>query len=155
VDRFTSQPLDLPATSARGTFYRADLIFEGVDHSGASYEARIFLNNTDAGPDTPRDPDNGYAGSYTIFGHGGCVGEEGHCDPATRTTDAFDMRPPHPLVPITKTVSITKALQATGGDSMTVTVVPVVPHPDGARSDDVLDFQRIRLATYEGSAPRS
>ncbi len=31
---------------------------------------------------------------------------------------------------------------------MTVTVVPVVPHPTRPR-DDVLDFQRIRLATYE------
>jgi tyrosinase len=149
VDHFTSRPIDLPRPSARGTFYRADLIFEGVDHSGASYEARIFLDNPDAGPDTPRDPEHGYAGSYTIFGHGGCVGEEGHCDPGTRTTDAFDLRPPHPLEPITKTVPITEALRATTGETMTVTVVPVVPHPDGARTEDVLDFERIRLATYE------
>ncbi len=149
MDRFTSRPLDLPGPAAREAFYRADLIFEGVDHSGPSYEARIFLNNPEAGPDTPRDADSGYAGSFTIFGHGGCVGEEGHCDPATRTTDAFDLRAPHPLEPITKTVQITRALRGTGGETMTVTVVPVVPHADGARTEDVLEFARIRLATYE------
>ena len=55
-----------------------------------------------------------------------------------RTTDAFDLRAPHPLEPITKTVTITRALAAADGDSMTVTVVPVVPHPEGARTDDVL-----------------
>jgi hypothetical protein len=149
VDRFTSAPIDLPAPSARTSFNRADLIFEGVDHSGRSYEARIFLDNPDAGPDTAMDAASGYAGSYTVFGHDGCVGEEGHCDPARRTTDAFDIRAPHPLEPVTKTVTITRALHATAGDTMTVTVVPVVPHADGTRAEDVLQFERIRLATYE------
>jgi tyrosinase len=148
MDRFTSQPIDLPAPSARATFNRADLIFEGVDHSGRSYEARIFLNNPDAGPDSPMDATSGYAGSYTVFGHEGCVGEEGHCDPTRRTTDAFDIRAPHPLEPVTKTVPITRALRATGGETMTVTVVPVVPHADGPKAEDLLHFERIRLATY-------
>jgi len=149
MEHFSSQPIDLPAPAVRSTVYRADLIFEGVDHSGPSYEARIFLDNPDAGPDTPRESGSGYAGSYTIFGHGGCVGEVGHCEPSARTTDAFDLRAPHPLEPVTKTVTITRALRAAQGDSVTVTVVPVVPHPDGARSEDVLDFRRIRLATYQ------
>ena len=148
MDRFVSQPLDLPDPAVGTPFYRADLIFEGVDHSGPSYTARIYINNPDAAVGTGRDVRAGYAGSYTIFGHGGCVGEEGHCDPTARTTDAFDRRAPHPLEPVTKSVTITDALRRVGGRTMTVTVVPVIPTADGARTADVLDFQRIRLATY-------
>jgi hypothetical protein len=29
-------------------FVRADLVFDGVDHSGPSFEARIFINNPKA-----------------------------------------------------------------------------------------------------------
>jgi hypothetical protein len=149
MDRYVSRPIDLPRTEGGAAYYRADLIFEGVDHSGPSYEARIFINNPDAGPDTDRDEASGYAGSYTIFGHGGCVGEEGHCEPTERTTDAFDMRAPHPLEPLTKVVTITGALHRTGGPNMTVTVVPVVPDHEGPKAADVLEFDRVRLATYE------
>jgi hypothetical protein len=150
VNHFVSRPLDLPDPDSGRNFSRADLIFEGVDHSGLSYTARVYLNNPDAGPDTPRDPELGYAGSYAIFGHGGCVGEDGHCDPTIRTTDAFDRRAPHPLEPITKTVTITEALRRVEGRTMTVTVVPIVPTADGAQRADVLEFSRIRLATYAG-----
>src|SRR5579871_3303431 len=61
-------------------FSRADLIFDGVDHSGASFEARVFLNNDKANEETPTLPENGYAGSFHIFGHGGCFGDDiTHC----------------------------------------------------------------------------
>ena len=48
----------------------------------------MYLNNPDASPDTDPTPENGYAGSYYIFGHGGCYGGEGHCEvtPRRRTT---------------------------------------------------------------------
>ena len=41
MTRFHSEPLDLPAD--RTDVARADLIFYGVDHSGPTYEARIFF----------------------------------------------------------------------------------------------------------------
>src|SRR5439155_390785 len=54
--------------------YRADIEFHNVDHAGASYEGRVYLNNQNADENTGYD-DPSYAGSYHIFGHGGCLGD--------------------------------------------------------------------------------
>ena len=145
VDRFISAAIDLP-DDAEDT-YRADLVFYDVDHSGASYEARIFLNSPDANADTPRDDPN-YAGSFHIFGHGGCFGDVGHCDIPTER-DPFDFRSPHQLVPASKTVVITDAFKRiiTPHDkTMTVTVVAFAP---GDTPNDVLQFDAVRLLTYQ------
>ncbi len=145
VDRFVSPPIDLPIDTE--DTYRADLVFYDVDHSGASYEARIFLNVPDADADTPRDHPN-YAGSFHIFGHGGCFGDVGHCDVPTER-DPFDLRPPHQLVPASKTVVITDAFKRIVGphdETMTVTVVAFAP---GDTPNDVLQFATIRLLTYQ------
>jgi len=146
VDRFVSAPIELPAHDGQDPT-RADLVFYDVDHSGASYEARVFINSPDADASTPRDDPN-YAGSFCIFGHGGCFGDVGHCDVPTER-DPFDMRPPHQLVPAAKTVVITEAYQRLVGpedETMTVTVVAVVP---GDTPNDVLRFDTIRLLTYQ------
>ena len=45
--------LELPAGDARPELARADLTFYGLDHSGPSYQVRVFFNNPNAGPDTP------------------------------------------------------------------------------------------------------
>jgi tyrosinase len=91
-------------------FTRADLVFAGVDHGGLTYEVRVFLNAPAATGATPRDPSQGYAGRFVIFGHGGCFGELGHCDVPSIRRDPTDLRPGHPLVPQTKIVTITTAL---------------------------------------------
>jgi tyrosinase len=151
VDRFVSGPIDLPGAAAQGEGdgpSRADLVFYDVDHSGVSYEARIFINAPDADASTPRD-DPHYAGSYCIFGHGGCFGDIGHCDVPTGPRDPFDLRPSHQLIPAAKTVIVTEAfkrLVAPEDETMTVTVVAFVP---GAEQHDVLQFDTIRLLTYE------
>lgn len=72
---FRSKPLDVPANWEDIT--RADLVFYEVP--GPSYEAEVFLDNPKADADTPRELDSGYAGSFAVFGHGGCYGDEGHC----------------------------------------------------------------------------
>jgi hypothetical protein len=147
VDRFVSAPIELPANDGEQP-YRADLVFYDVDHSGASYEARIFVNLPDADATTPRD-DPHYAGSYVIFGHGGCFGDVGHCDVPAGPRDPFDLRPPHQLIPAAKTVVITEAYQrliAPEDETMTVTVVAVAP---GDTPNDVLQFDTIRLLTYQ------
>lgn len=146
VERFVSDPIDLPDDLA--DVARADLVFYGVDHSGPSFEARIFINAPDASVDTPRD-DPHYAGSFCIFGHGGCFGDVGHCDVPTEPPDPFDVRPPHALVPAAKTVIVTDALRRIvdpSDETLTVTAVAVVPG-DGA--NDVLSFDTVRLLTYE------
>jgi hypothetical protein len=144
VDRFTSAPIELPESA--GEFARADLIFLGVDHSGASFEARLFLDAPDADKSWPRDHAAG-CGSFIIFAHGGCFGAAANCDvPASR--DAFDLRPPHPLLPAIRIVTVTEAIRRrleTGAAAVTVTVVA---HAAGGRPDDVLAFETVRLAFY-------
>jgi len=148
TERYVSDPLDLPAREPG--FYRADLIFYGVDHSGSSYEARVFLNNPSADAKTPRTLEKGYAGRFHIFGHGGCFGDdEGHCE--VRPRRPFDPRPEHPLTPATKTVIATDAVRRAikQGKQVTVTIVPIVT--SGTTKCDynnVLGFQRIKVLTY-------
>ena len=77
-----------------------DDVFAGVDHSTLSYEVRLFFNNPAATADTARTADEGYAGRFTVFGHGGCYGDEGHCDVPEPSRDPTDLRPPHPLTPL-------------------------------------------------------
>ena len=147
VERFVSDPLDLPPADA--AFTRADLIFYGVDHSGASFEARVYLDDPDATLQAGRDAPS-YAGAFHIFGHGGCFGDEGHCAVPSEPADPYDLRAPHQLTPQTKIVTITEALKAILGDKrpeqLTVTVVAETP---GEQSNDVLAFERLRLVTYK------
>ncbi len=145
---FTSQPVDNPVRTGAPGFERADLVFYGVDHSGPSFEARIFLNNPAANLSTPRDDASRYAGSFTIFGHAGCAGDVGHCDVPRSPQDPFDRRPPHPLTPQTKTVIVTQALRKISDDQLTITVLPVRPGATGAEVLDTLEFDRFSLLTY-------
>jgi hypothetical protein len=145
---FVSEPIANPAAEGEPEFTRADLVFYGVDHSGPSFEARIFLNNPDAALSTPRDPEVGYAGSFTIFGHAGCAGDVGHCDVPTGPADPFDLRPPHPMTRQTKTVIITDALRRVSAPELTITIVPVRPGALSAELVDALEFDEFRLLTY-------
>lgn len=147
----TREPLRIPTEEGKGAgdYTRADLIFYGVDHAGPSYEARVFLNRKDADADTPREAAAGYAGSFMVFGHDGCVGDEGHCDVEDRVVDEFDFRAPHPLEPWTKVVTITEAFAlAEPEGEFTITVVPVVPGDRGPEITDALQFDHLRLALY-------
>ncbi len=145
---FKSQSIDNPARAGQPDFQRADLVFYGVDHSGPSYEARVYLNNPDADLRTPRDAASHYAGSFTVFGHAGCAGDAGHCEVPTGPRDPFDRRPPHPLTPQTKTVIVTDALRLLDDEQLQVTVVPVRPGREGAEVVDTLAFDRFSLLTY-------
>lgn len=149
MNRFDSKPLEVHHdTDGLSSLYRADLIFYGVDHSGPSYEGRIFLNNPDAGFETPPLPDECYAGSFYVFGHGGCVGESGHCKPEDRFEDDFDRRAPHPILPWTKTVTVTEALREVEGEEVVVTVIPVKIGPVGGARTEALTIEAVRLAIY-------
>ena len=72
VERFTSAAIELPPRER--PFERADLLFYGLDHSGPSFEARVFVDPRAVS----READSthrAYAGKFFIFGHGGCFGE--------------------------------------------------------------------------------
>ena len=141
VDRYVSAPLELPDPEV--SFTRADLVFYGIDHSGSSFEADIYFGaKAGSGPDDPS-----YAGSFWIFGHGGCFGDIGHCDIPTQV-DRFDLRPPHQLLPATRVVTVTESVRRlveAGEKTIPVTVVARTP---GNRSDKVLQFDTVRLLSY-------
>jgi tyrosinase len=65
---------------------------------------------------------------FHIFGHGGCLGDPGHCEVNEDARDPYDMRYPHPLTPAKKRVTVTHTLReiAKTAKTVTVTVVPVV-----------------------------
>ena len=79
-DIYKCPKININIAKGKFDYYRADLELYGIDHSGPSYEGRVFLNNPRADENTALDIKNGYAGSYNIFGHGGCLGDLGHCD---------------------------------------------------------------------------
>lgn len=145
VDRFHSKPLELPDPDH--SFDRVDLVFYDVDHSSATYEARIFIGaprnlKRDAGADHPA-----YAGSFFVFGHDRCYGEEGHCR-VPEERDPFDLRLPHHLEPEPEIVTVTDAVRrlAEGGKrKAAVDVIACGPNGDPVKA---LDFTRLRLLTY-------
>jgi hypothetical protein len=145
VDRFRSKPLELP--DPQHGFDRVDLIFYGVDHSGPTYEARIFIG---APRNLPRDAATdhpAYAGSFYVFGHDRCYGERGHCDvPSER--DPFDFRLPHHLEPQTQIVTVTPAVERLVSAGKRKAAVDVVARGPGGEAVKGLEFSRLRLATY-------
>ena len=151
-------PIPIKATSPEidlddlgDNYSRADIEFHGVDHSGSSYEGRVYLNNPDADADTETSDENGYAGSYHIFGHGGCYGDEGHCDVKPR--EPYDPRPPHELWPMRKVLICTDAIRraAEAGPTMTITVVPIVKATtDKVPEDEELPkFEAVSVISYQ------
>jgi len=151
---FIANPITVTLAAPTAPFRRADIALHGVDHSKASFEGRLFFNNPDATVATPTDDEHRYAGSFWVFAHGGCAGDEGHCEvPAARRP--FDFRPEHQLTEMSYQVIVTDKLRelTTPGDSFTVTVVPFV-RPELAEPlpaklvTDVLQVQRVDLLTY-------
>jgi hypothetical protein len=143
----TSTPIS--TASLDGEFTRADIEFHGLDHSGASYEGRVYLNRPDADEQTTRDVPE-YAGSYFVFGHGGCLGDPGHCD--VRPRRFYDPRSAHPLTPTLKVVIATAAIRMAmqAADALAVTVVPILLATNAAvgEPEDLASFERVRIVTY-------
>ncbi len=150
---FTSKPVGIEFAGPEHRFARADLEISGIFHGEASYEGRIFLNNPSADASTPRALENGYAGSFHIFGHGGCLGDPGHCEVNEHTREAYDFRPPHPLTPAKKRVTVTNALREVAKHSKeaTVTIVPVVTAANElCDTENVFRCEDMRFVTYNG-----
>jgi len=151
MERFDPDPLPLSPAIAAGEFSAAQLVFYEVDHSGPSFEALVFLNAEKPGVETPLDREAGFAGSFVIFGHGGCVGDEGHCDVPEKSKEPFDDRPLHALTPQTKTVDISERLRQVyaDGDGLRVSVLAIVPGDEMPELRDVLFFSAMRLLAFD------
>lgn len=145
VDHYRSKPLELPAPEHR--FTRADLAFYDVDHSGPSFEGRIYVGagrglKRDAGLEHPA-----YAGSLYVFGHGACHGEAGHCR-VPEERDPFDYRLPHHLEPAPRIVTVTDAVRRLVEAGKAKAAVDVFVHGPEGEALKRLSFSHLRLLTY-------
>jgi tyrosinase len=151
MERYTTdRAFELPLWEGQPGFKRADLHFHGVAHRGDSYEGRVFLDSPEASPSTPLEPESGYAGSFYVFGHGPCYGDDGHCAVPAGPIHPFDYRGPHPLNPRLAVVTITEALQRridAGVSEFQVTVVPTNVRDEDV--GDILHFDQLSLVTYD------
>ncbi len=148
---FTSRPVRIDFAAPHHRLTRADLEIDGIYHGEASYEGRIFLNNPAADHTTPRNRENGYAGSFHIFGHGGCLGDPGHCEVNEEGRETYDFRAPHPLTPASKRVTVTDVLRelARTNNEVTVTVVPVITAANElCDTENVFRCQNMRFVSY-------
>lgn len=148
---YTSAPITLGAAQLGETFKRADIEFHEVDHSGPSFEARVFFNNPAADENTSMTTREGYVGSFFVFGHGGCFGDVGHCD-IPEAVGPYDLRLPHQLLRTRKQLTATDAVRRViaGGGALTVRVVPVVrgSAATGTVADDLLKIGRVSIISY-------
>jgi hypothetical protein len=143
-------PFAVPVFEDQPDFYRADLHFHRVEHRGDSYEGRVYFDEPSAGAGTPAEADAGYAGSFYVFGHGPCYGDEGHCEVPSGPIHPFDYRSPHPLNPALMVVTVTDALQRLVEQQRQEFHVFVVPvRADGEPAGDVLHFEELSLVTYD------
>ena len=144
--------LELPP-AVKDSFHRADLTFYGIDHGGPSFRVHVFFNAPGATLETPRTWEAGYVGSFSVFGHGDCFGDQGHCDVRGAVT-AFDRRAPHPLVPTTRVLVVTAAMRAysaAGFRAVHITAVAEVrpsPLADAEAAAGVLVVDQVALHTY-------
>jgi hypothetical protein len=155
----TCRPLETPGGQDRAPLWRAEVFFHGLDLTGASYRAAVFLNRPHVRHDTPEDAEHGYAGAFFLFGKGGCFGDPEHCSPRPRR-GRFDHRLAHHSHPTVRSVDITEALRrelAAGAEEILVSLVPELADTAGIAIDADLQmpikFDQVGLVTYDAYAP--
>ena len=150
MDRYVSPALAMPLAAEHSDYDRVDLELHGVDHSGGSFSVRVFVDDPQATQETAIEGNSAYAGSFYVFGHGPCLGDEGHCEVPSGPVSAYDFRAPHALTPLYRRLPITEAVRGRTGDdsTFTVTLVPVTNVAGEAQSADALFFQRLSIVAY-------
>ncbi len=127
---------------------RAELRLHRITQPKNSLVVRVFLNAPEADETTPLEGNTHYAGHFTLFGHGPCVGGPGHCDPRPRVRP-FDTRPQHHNEPWNIRFDVTEAvaaLVAQGATDIDATLVVVEP---GAKAGAAkLDLDGISLSFH-------
>jgi hypothetical protein len=145
---FVSKPIEINIKS-RKNISRIDLEFWGVDHSGPSYEGRVFVNNPKADINTKMILENGYIGSYYVFGHGQCFGDIGHCD-VMQNPDPLS--PSHPLTPLFKVLTVTDKIKKIGQKTgrFVITIVPKLASGTAFENKDkVVKVAQIQIVPYD------
>lgn len=138
---------------------RADLVFEDVVTVGPSFMVYVFFNNKKADADTVRTAGNGYAGRFLVFGHGDCIGAEGHCGSHAQIVQRGGMSAiasrEHPTKPQKKLLTVTNALDrvmrryAKGLHTITLITQNHAPiRADRRLQSGLLKCKRVSLRTY-------
>ncbi len=150
---YTSEKIHINKEDLDTDYYRADLLFKGVDKRVPSYIGRVYLNNKDAGYDTSEDPEEGYVGDYTVFGHAECLGDAGHCEeiPETRFGEI-----PTPKKKADYYITITDHLKriGKGAEDFYVTVIADLCKPPtiGEEQPDlenVIKIDKVAIEVYD------
>ena len=147
VERYVYGPFGHGAGRA---FQRADLEFYRINHFRPSFVVNVYFNDPDVDAATDSRDRPTYAGSFSIFGHTTCVGDEGHCVEQTAPS-RFDDRPSPPLTRAFKRIRVTDALRRIlDRDELTITVIATSsPSAEAAFDGRLLDFQGLQLATFD------
>ena len=138
---YVSLPIRLELGSKGLKFGRAQIKFAGIEQAGSSFEGRVFLNNPGADLHTAPTAENGYAGSFHVFGYGVWPQDVGK-DPNERAEKTSVAR-----APIEKSVIATEAVRAAAarGPEVTITVVPLYPGSPPRSAYDALTISEIEI----------
>lgn len=149
IQRWTSKPL--PFKIGAGGFSRVDLEFEGVEHDGPTFTVLVYINNPDVPEDAGRDEAENFAGAFTVFAHGDCWGDVGHCEPKREPVSEFDLRPEHPLSPANFTLDITDAVVRLAAEKPleTIRATALVGSERSGTETALLRFRALTLVVYE------
>ena len=149
MQRWTSEPLTFEL--AQGDVSRVMLEFEGIEHDGPSFTVLTYLNNRDVPDDAGRDEAENFAGAFTVFAHGDCWGDVGHCEPTREPVSGFDLRPEHPLTPANFSLDITDAVKrlVTTERAEALTVTALVTTARDERQAEPLRFEALSLLVFE------
>ena len=134
-----------PAVLARHR--RAEVRLHRVRQPAQSFVVRVFLNDPGADASTPVEGNDHYAGHFSLFGHGPCVGGPGHCEPRPRTRP-FDTRGQQHNEPWNIRFDVSDAvsgLVAKGATDIDVTLVALAPGDDAAPK---LDLDGVTLSFH-------
>jgi len=132
------------------SFRRAAVKLRGIEQAGNSFEGRVFLDNPSADESTPLRAENGYVGSFHVYGYGLWPGDIG------KQPSEVGKQHSKARAPIEKTVEATEALRLAGvskASEVVVTVVPVYPGqpPKSALAELTLDGASIVIDPEETS----
>jgi hypothetical protein len=131
-------------------FEHARMRLHNMNRTEGSYEVRVFFNQPNATDKTPTDGNASYGGSFYLFGHGACIGDEGHCEVVERRPG--DRRPQHHYTPQNLTLDVTNAVRALARSRKKrneVSVSFVVIDPLGEpTSPGEFSFEGVSVETY-------
>ncbi|MCJ8290161.1 MAG: tyrosinase family protein [Crocinitomicaceae bacterium] len=122
-------------------YKKASIRLHNVVQPNQSLIVRVFLNMDHPEDDSHLKHPENFVGGFTIFGHGQCIGSEGHCDPPSRTTRTHDLREQHHNTPGNYNLDATKAIQqllSKGDDDFHINVLVI-----GTDGQDLTDMLRM------------